>query len=130
MRSGELAILIFNILNIVFLDITFVEQNIGKSVNDLFKSFDVFLKDTKPEFKSKLGAVTKEIVDEIKKSCRDDIASVNKVIKDRLSIPENVLLVYDSLLATESTQADVDVCVEECQQLEKNVLEVKLSSSL
>lgn len=95
-------------------------------MNDLFKCFDVFLKDTKPEFKNKLDAVTNEIVGEIKKSCREDIASVNKIIKDSLSIPENVLLVYDSLLATESSQADVDVQSEECQQLEKNVLEVKI----
>ena len=86
----------------------------------------MFLKDTKPEFKKKLDVVTTEIVDEIKKSCREDIASVNKVIKDSLSIPENVLLVYDSLLATESTQADVDLLSEECQRLEKNVLEVKI----
>jgi hypothetical protein len=103
-----------------------VEQNITKSVKDLNQSFNHLLKDINSELKEKIDEVTKSIVADVKQSCQEDIVSVNKIIEEKLRIPENVLLYADNLHGTKPTQADVDALSEECQRLEQNVKEVTI----
>jgi polyhydroxyalkanoate synthesis regulator phasin len=105
-----------------FSDFIFVEQQIAKTVKDLIENTTHLVKDLKPETKVKAEAA---VVEEIKKASKNGIAELNQKIERDLKIPENVLLITDTLQSSSCTQDDVNNLSEDCQRLEVAVVQVR-----
>ena len=79
-----------------------------------------------PEFDMKMQAASKAVMKEIFTSCLPEIEKINEFIEKEFRIPDNVLLPEDQLLYDkEHTAEEEEALREECDVLEKNVMEVR-----
>lgn len=78
----------------------------------------------KPEFQAKFSKISQQVCEEIKKSCRPKIEDINEYIKQEFTIPDNVILIEDTLHVNVPSKDDAKSLVEKCDQLEKAINEV------
>jgi predicted O-linked N-acetylglucosamine transferase (SPINDLY family) len=93
-------------------------------VNDLIDNTTV-LNDLNPESKEKVQNSAKTVIADIKKSSKNDIVALNQVIEKNLKIPDNILLLSDSMQNSSYALQNIEELEEECNRMGKIVLKVK-----
>lgn len=101
------------------------KNKIASALNFTVQTLVSLKPDMAPEIKEAIFETSKEVANEIAKSCHEEIEKINSVIIENLQIPDNVLLTGDLFTEHSITAAEEKLLEEECEILQKAVREVK-----